>query len=128
MDTIAFIQRIEGAGFSLALIDGNLAIRPASDLNDKQRAFIRSHKAEILAELQDRVTIHVPEFELQTGQRVSFDMTVPRANLQALRQTLRFELKDNQGGGSVLGAPGVTQNELRRILDEKYGVRIESIG
>lgn len=145
MDAFDFIQRIEGAGFAVALTDGNLAISPASDLNDKQRDFIRSHKDELVAAIRssetllndeggndlapanDRVLIHVPEYQAQSGKRYSFDLDVPQANIPALRQSLRFELKDNQGGGSILGTPGQTEDELRGRLVQKYGTRLATI-
>ena len=145
MDALDFIQRIEGAGFTVALTDGNLAISPASDLNDKQREFIRSHKDDLVAALRssetlldseggndlepanDRTTIHVPDFTLQTGKRTSFDLDVPKANIPALRHSLRFELKDGQGGGAILGKPGASIDELCGVLGRKYGDRLESI-
>ena len=145
MDAFDFIQRIEGAGFTVALTHGNLAISPASDLNDKQREFIRSHKDELVAALRssetlldaeggndlapanDRALIHVPEYTLATGKRVSFDLDVPKANLPALRQSLRFELKDGQGGGSILGKPGASVDEVRSVLLMKYEGRLATI-
>ena len=56
MDACEFIQRIEGAGFTVAITRGNLAISPASNLNDSQRDFIRSHKAELLSALRSSET------------------------------------------------------------------------
>ena len=146
MDAFDFIQRIEGAGFTVALTHGNLAISPASDLNDKQREFIRSHKDDLVAALRssetlldaeggndlapanDRTTVHVPAYETASGGRYSFDMTVPTVNLPALTRTsLQFKLVDDQGGGSLLGSPGRTEEELRDVLGRKYGDRLESI-
>jgi hypothetical protein len=145
MDAFDFITRIEGAGFTVALTHGSLAISPASDLNDKQRDFIRSHKDDLVAALRssetllddeggndlapanDRVLIHVPEYQAQTGKRYSFDLDVPKANLPALRQSLRFELIGDQGGGSILGAPGQSESELRGRLVQKYGPRLATI-
>jgi len=145
MGAIDFIQRIEGAGFVVALTDGNLAISPASGLNDIQRDFIRSHRDELvdalrssetllddeggndLAPANDRVLIHVPEYQAQSGKRVSFDLDVPIIHLPALRQSLRFELKDDHGGGSILGAPGQSDGELRDRLAQKYGPRLATI-
>ena len=43
------------------------------------------------------------------------------------RASVRFTLKDNDGGGSLLGEPGKTEDELREILREKYSDRLESI-
>jgi hypothetical protein len=145
MDASDFITRIEGAGFAVALTDGNLAITPASGLNDKQRDFIRSHKDDLVAALRssetlldsegghdlapanDRVLIHVPEYQTQSGRRFSFDMNAPKANLPALRQSLRFELKDGQGGGSILGKPGASVDEVRSVLLMKYEGRLATI-
>ena len=146
MDAFDFIQRIEGAGFTLALAHGNLAVTPASDLNDRQREFIRSHRDELVAALRssetlldseggndlaaanDRTTIHVPEYESASGNRYSFDMTVPTVNLPALKRTsLKFMLKDAGGGGSLLGSPGRTEDELRDVLCRMYGDRLQSI-
>ena len=134
------------AGFTIGLMDGNLAISPASNLNDQQRQWIRAHKDELVSALRspgalldagqsgndiepanDRALIHVPKLVLATGQRASCDMTVPRANLDKLRAVLKFTLKDGCGGGSLLGEPGKTEGELRGILVEKYGQRLASI-
>jgi hypothetical protein len=146
MDAFDFITRIRQAGFTIELTDGNLAISPASELTDERRDWIRSHKPELVAALRspgtileadqagndlppanDLVVVHVPELTLSTGQRISCDMTVPRANLERLRAVVRFTLKDNGGGGSLLGSPGKTEAELRKILREKYGDRLATI-
>jgi hypothetical protein len=146
MDAFTFISRIRQAGFTIELTDGNLAISPASELTDERRAWVRAHKPELVAALResetilesgqasndiepgnDRVTVHVPELTLSTGQRISCDMTVPVANLDKLRAVIKFTLKDGGGGGSVLGSPGTTEAELREILREKYGARLATI-
>ncbi|NBS17070.1 MAG: hypothetical protein EBT06_10505 [Gammaproteobacteria bacterium] len=51
MNTSNLLREIERDGFTVELIDGNLAIRPASKLTDDLRQFIRSHKAEIVLAL-----------------------------------------------------------------------------
>ena len=130
MDAFSFIQRIEGAGFTVALTHGNLAISPASSLTDARRAWIKAHKDELVAALapaNGRVLIHVPELKLSTGQRISCDMTVPRANMEKLRAVVKFRLKDDQGGGSVLGSPGTPREELVADLHTRYGKRLASI-
>ena len=121
------LQKIQAAGFSLTLDGNDIVVTPPGKLNDQQRQFLKEHKGEILAELQERVVVHVPAFTLQTGKRVSFDLDVPKANLPALRQSLRFELKDGQGGGSILGVPGQTEDELMEVLVMKYQDRIARI-
>jgi glutamate dehydrogenase/leucine dehydrogenase len=54
-------------------------------------------------------------------------MSAPRANLDRLRAVLKFTLKDGGGGGSLLGSPRTSEEELREILREKYSDRLESI-
>ena len=62
MDAIDFIKRIEGSGFTVALSNGNLAISPAADLNDRQRDFIRSNKDEMVSALRSsRYCVEVVE-------------------------------------------------------------------
>lgn len=45
------LSRIEKAGFKVYLDGDNLAIKPAKDLTQPQREFLKSHKAEIITEL-----------------------------------------------------------------------------
>ena len=121
------LQKIQAAGFSLTLDGNDIVVNPPGKLNDQQRQFLKEHKGEILAELQDRVVVHIPEYTLATGKRVSFDLDVPKANLPALRHSLRFELKDGQGGGSILGKPGASVDEVRAVLLMKYEGRLATI-
>jgi hypothetical protein len=121
------LQKIQAAGFSLALDGNDIVVNPPGMLNDQQRQYLKEHKGEILAELQDRVIVHVPEYTLATGKRVSFDLDVPKANLPALRHSLRFELNDDQGGGAIIGKPGASVDEVRDVLLMKYAGRLESI-
>lgn len=46
------LSKIRNAGFELNLIDENIEIIPFSKLNQQQREFLRSHKAELIAELK----------------------------------------------------------------------------
>jgi uncharacterized protein YllA (UPF0747 family) len=47
------LAKIRKSGFDVALSDtGNLSIKPASALTQQQRQFLKSHKAEIISELQ----------------------------------------------------------------------------
>jgi TubC N-terminal docking domain len=145
MDASTFIQKVQAAGFTLAIDGDRLLVSPIENITAAQRKSLADYKPEIMAALRsseslldadgghdlapanDRVLIHVPEFTLSTGKRVSFDLDVPKVHLPALRQSLRFELIDNQGGGSILGTPGQTDGELRDRLVQKYGDRLESI-
>jgi hypothetical protein len=46
------LLKIKQAGFDVALVDGFIEITPASELKQSQLAFLKSHKAEIINELQ----------------------------------------------------------------------------
>ncbi|MCW8966702.1 MAG: hypothetical protein OQK82_08480 [Candidatus Pacearchaeota archaeon] len=46
-------SRLIEAGFSLKSEGGNLLVEPASRLTDEQRAFIREHKPQLVAELSN---------------------------------------------------------------------------
>jgi hypothetical protein len=46
------LAKIRESGFSLALVDGNIEVKPASALTQQQRHLLKSHKAEIISELQ----------------------------------------------------------------------------
>ena len=45
------LRKILGAGFAVKAVNGKLLIAPAHELTASRRAFIRQHKAELLAEL-----------------------------------------------------------------------------
>lgn len=51
MDVPGLIGRIQDAGFTLAVVGSNLAVSPASQLSESQRAFIRQNKPAIIAAL-----------------------------------------------------------------------------
>lgn len=148
MNAHDIIRKIEHAGFHLKADGDDIIVMPPGKMTHAQKAWIRQHKPDILAALRspgaildtgpagndlpaandsDRVLIHVPDLGLSTGQRISCDMTVPRASLDKLRAVLRFRLKDNGGGGSLLGEPGKTEAELREMLLTKYGDRLATV-
>lgn len=56
-----------------------------------------------------------------------FDVDVPAEHAPGIRKSVRFMLRDGQGGGSVLGKPGQSEAELREILQQKYADRLASI-
>ena len=146
MNAHAYIQKVLAAGFTLAIEGDRLLVSPIENLTADQRQSLSDHKPEIIAALRssesildadgghdlapanDRALIHVPDYETASGNRYAFDMSVPKANLPALKRTsLQFRLVDDQGGGSILGKPGRTEEELRDVLGRKYGDRLESI-
>ena len=136
MDTAAFIQKVRSAGFSLALDCERLLVSPIENLTAEQRKSLADRKPEIIAALRssetllngeggndlapanDRVLIHVPDYQTKSGNRYSFDMDVPKAKIPALvRTSLMFELIND----------GRSEEELLDVLDLKYGHRLESI-
>jgi hypothetical protein len=142
MNAVAIIEKMQAAGFSLSVDGADLIVQPPGKLTDAQRAFLKAQKARLIDALLEasqpgnehppandgRVTIHVPDLALSTGQRIACDMTIPKANLPALKRTsLRFTLIDDQGAGSLLGEPGMTEGELREVLAEMYGERLEGV-
>ena len=46
------LAKIKQAGFDVSLIDGFIEVNPASELTQRQLEFLKSHKAEIISELQ----------------------------------------------------------------------------
>ena len=146
MGITEIIDRIRAAGFTIEAEGDQLMVDPFSELSDAQFGWLKANKPDILAALRapgaildagqsgndlppanDRVVVHVPELTLSTGQKILCDLSVPRANLERLRAVVRFQLKDGQGGGSLLGSPGKSEAELREILVEKYGARLATI-
>lgn len=59
------LNRMTRAGFALALEDNALVVSPADRLNDAQRAYIRAHKAALVALLADAETLH--QYLVQAG-------------------------------------------------------------
>lgn len=56
------LSRIEKAGFKISLAGDALKVSPFSKLTIQQREFLKSHKAEIIEELQNRVEwVDLPE-------------------------------------------------------------------
>lgn len=59
MTLVRAINRMTAAGFSIRVGEGQrLLVSPLSKLTEPQRAFIRSHKAELVALLQDAEGFH----------------------------------------------------------------------
>ena len=140
------IQAIRAAGFQVEAEGDSIAIEPFDELSEKQVGWLKANKPAILDALRspgaildagqggndlepanDRFLIHVPELKLSTGQRISCDMSVPKVNLEKLRAVVKFRLKGNGGGGSVLGSPGTPREELVADLRTRYGSRLETI-
>ena len=57
MALVRAIRRMEQAGFALSVEESGLAITPASQLNEQQRAFLRTHKAALIGLLTDAETL-----------------------------------------------------------------------
>ncbi|CDI01518.1 hypothetical protein BN873_150306 [Candidatus Competibacter denitrificans Run_A_D11] len=57
MALVRAIQRMRQSGFCLALADQRLLVTPADRLNEDQDAYLRSHKGDLVALLQDADTL-----------------------------------------------------------------------
>jgi hypothetical protein len=53
------LEKIRTAGFELNLVGDSFAVKPASHLNQQQREFLKSHKAEIIGELRAEHTFFI---------------------------------------------------------------------
>jgi hypothetical protein len=60
------LSKIKQAGFDVALVDGFIEITPASELTQSQLAFLKSHKAEIINELQPDALAVIEAHDNQT--------------------------------------------------------------
>ena len=56
--TVRAVNRMQAAGFSLAVRDSRLIASPFSRLSDSQRAYLRIHKAALVGLLSDAETLH----------------------------------------------------------------------
>ena len=59
------LYKIKQAGFDVVLVDGFIEISPASELTQSQLNFLKSHKAEIISELQDETLLVMAETDTQ---------------------------------------------------------------
>ena len=55
--TVRAVNRMQAAGFSLAVRDSRLIASPFSRLSDSQRAYLRTHKAALVGLLSDAETL-----------------------------------------------------------------------
>ncbi|KAB2923296.1 MAG: hypothetical protein F9K25_18580 [Candidatus Contendobacter sp.] len=58
MAAVRALNRMTRAGFALALEDRRLMVEPISQLSEKQRDYIRTHKPALVALLMDAETLH----------------------------------------------------------------------
>lgn len=67
------LLKIKRAGFDIALVDGFIEITPASELTQIQLDFLKSHKAEIVRELQIEASAEeiIPQENQMAGARVT---------------------------------------------------------
>lgn len=61
------LSKIKQAGFDVLLIDGFIEVNPASELTQRQLEFLKSHKAEIISELQAESLVTHPEKQKPTS-------------------------------------------------------------
>lgn len=114
MNVGAFIADIETSGFSLAILDGNLAVAPASQLNTEQREFIRNHKSELVRTLVERGRTQMPISTVRR-RKVTLSFTLHEQNGHPSRPA-RGCLIDPSGMESAL-----------HCLQRTYGERLATI-
>lgn len=98
------IRAIRKAGFDLKPHGAMIVISPSSRLTRRQIQWLRQHKDELM--------------EALTNER----SVVPK-----LRQVIRFELKNGEGGGSCLGIPGEPIESVIAGLRRRYGNRLAEV-
>ncbi|MGH8558641.1 MAG: hypothetical protein ACRESZ_14515 [Methylococcales bacterium] len=84
----------------------------------------------ILEYIEERAAILEYETQTPRADGKGFDSVVSRcdAEREAVRRAvLKFKLIENQGGGTAIGAQGVTLEDLKAKLAERYGDRLKSI-
>jgi hypothetical protein len=94
---------IESAGFNVVLTGGNLAISPASNLTQPQKDFLKSHKAEIISELEIIALS-------KAGQKITPQVTC--------RNCASFTSFNAHGGGAGLCVAGVWTAGICRWSDD----------
>lgn len=57
MALVRAMRRMQAAGFALSVEDGKLMVEPLSKLTDLQRAYLRTHRTELVALLADAETL-----------------------------------------------------------------------
>ena len=71
------MNKMRVAGFALRLESGDLIVSPFSQLSEQQRAYIRAHKAALVALLADAETLH--QYLVQAGPAgLAFHEGTPR--------------------------------------------------
>lgn len=90
MDALTFIAELRDTGITLAVTDGNLAVGPSSRLTPEHRAFIREHKAELLAALLDAGQPGNDHQPANDGHRASIDALPLRLKAAAVRVCLEI--------------------------------------
>lgn len=60
------LNKMRAAGFALSVRDGRLTVKPADRLTEQQDAFIRAHKAALVALLADAAELHAALVQAST--------------------------------------------------------------
>jgi len=53
--TVSALSKIEAAGFKVFIKGESLGVAPSGNLTETQREFLKSHKAQIVKELQEQI-------------------------------------------------------------------------
>ncbi len=84
------LQQIRKSGFTIVLLNSNtLTVSPASKLSDKQRAFLKANKPEIIKELHtENKKVRVYKYRLVDYPNETPTLITPGYDFEKARQTL----------------------------------------
>jgi hypothetical protein len=127
MSTENLLSKFESSGFHFETDGGNLTVHPASRLDDRQRAFIRNHKPELLKLLTNRRSV-APEINA-TAQTIADEYDVSPADVLALLDASDIELILSGSEPSLIPfwrasvAVCLKRGEIRQRRDKSKHVR-----
>lgn len=110
---MGLIMKVRDAGYYIDIAGDQIRIKSNQKLNEIQRNFIRSHKAELLAELR-------AEQALASVMSMVIDKPVTSA-VYTYRTTEKPEAL------LTMVTQGKTLDEARDILDNRYGDKLLSV-
>lgn len=146
MDLLPIVSKLSAAGVTLHARGGRLAVESHHPLTDTQRAWIKTHKADLLralTRLSDPAPAAPPPVppglteEAHAALREAveeraavreFDGGEPRAAAEraarAAARVYHYRLTDHPGAWLTLICPGCDLEEARAVLSLKFGERV----
>lgn len=124
------LSKIESAGFVVALVDGGLDVTPTKTaLTDSQRAYIKSHKQEIIKQLSGtQLQQDIREQIEERAAIMEYDGGLTRKDAeQAAAAAIRvycYRVKEKPDSELVAIMSGVELDEASKSLKLRYGDRL----